>query len=175
MTVKLLTLHHLEFLCLKGGCTGSSESTLVKMPHCWKSHDMALNIATYLYCCMTCQIFHICEKVYFDQLLDFRILLLLFLHTLLLCHILLFGCWIFLIPCGCQTVWIQIRPDLGPNCLQRLSADIAGKELNTKQLVDTFWLKPWLKLILGSFMQTKYLCVLIHILIKGEVGAVKLV
>ena len=40
-----------------------------------------------------------------------------------------------------------VGPDLGPNCLQRLLADIAGKELNTKQLVDTFWLKPWLKLI----------------------------
>ena len=40
-----------------------------------------------------------------------------------------------------------VGPDLGPNCLQWLSADIAGKELNTKQLVDTFWLKPWLKLI----------------------------
>ena len=26
---------------------------------------------------------------------------------------------------------------------------------------------------LGSFMQTKYLCVLIHIRIKGEVGALK--
>ena len=37
MTVKLLTEHHLEFLSLKGGCTGSSESTLVKMSHCWKS------------------------------------------------------------------------------------------------------------------------------------------
>ena len=37
MTVKLLAEHHLEFLSLKGGCTGSSESTLVKMPHCWKS------------------------------------------------------------------------------------------------------------------------------------------
>ena len=33
--------HHLEFLSLKGGCTGSSESTLVKIPHCWKSHAMA--------------------------------------------------------------------------------------------------------------------------------------
>ena len=41
MTVKLLTEHHLEFLGLKGGCTGSSESTLVKMPHCWKSHVTA--------------------------------------------------------------------------------------------------------------------------------------
>ena len=38
MTVKLLTEHHLEFLGLKGGCTGSSESTLVNMSHCWISH-----------------------------------------------------------------------------------------------------------------------------------------
>ena len=35
MSVKLLTEHHLEFLSLKGGCTGPS--TLLKMPHCWKS------------------------------------------------------------------------------------------------------------------------------------------
>ena len=41
MTVKLLTEHHLKFLRVKGGCTGSSESTLVKMPHCWKSHVTA--------------------------------------------------------------------------------------------------------------------------------------
>ena len=41
MTVKLLTEHHLEFLSLIGGCTGSSESTLVKMPHCWNSHATA--------------------------------------------------------------------------------------------------------------------------------------
>ena len=41
MSVKLLTEHHLEFLLLKGGCRGSSESTLVKMPHCWKSHVTA--------------------------------------------------------------------------------------------------------------------------------------
>ena len=33
----------------------------------------------------------------------------------------------------CPTVWIQIRLHLGPNCLQRLSADdksLASKELN---------------------------------------------
>ena len=30
MTVKLLTEHHLELLSLNRGCTGSSESTLVK-------------------------------------------------------------------------------------------------------------------------------------------------
>ena len=41
MSVKLLTEHHLAFLSLKGGCTGSSESTLVKIPHCWKSHATA--------------------------------------------------------------------------------------------------------------------------------------
>ena len=39
MTVKLLTEHHLEFLSLKGGCIGSYmyESSLIKMPLCWKS------------------------------------------------------------------------------------------------------------------------------------------
>ena len=41
MTVKLLIEHHLEFLSLKRGCTGSSVSTLVKIPHCWKSHVVA--------------------------------------------------------------------------------------------------------------------------------------
>ena len=41
MTVMLLTEHHLEFLSLKGGCTGSSESIHVKMPHFWKSHVTA--------------------------------------------------------------------------------------------------------------------------------------
>ena len=41
MSVKLLTEHHFEFLSLKGGCTGSSESTLVKMSNCWKSHATA--------------------------------------------------------------------------------------------------------------------------------------
>ena len=37
MSVKLLTEHYFEFLSLTGGCVDSSESTLVKMPHCWKS------------------------------------------------------------------------------------------------------------------------------------------
>ena len=41
MIVKLLTEHHLEFLSLKGGCRGPSESTHVKMPNCWKSHALA--------------------------------------------------------------------------------------------------------------------------------------
>ena len=41
MIVKLLTGHDLGFLSLKGGCTDSSESTLVKMTHCWKPHVVA--------------------------------------------------------------------------------------------------------------------------------------
>ena len=41
MIVMLLTEQLVDFLSLKGGCTCSSESTLVKMPHCWKSHVTA--------------------------------------------------------------------------------------------------------------------------------------
>ena len=41
MNIKLLTEYNLEFLSLIGGCTGSSESTHVNMPHCWKSHFTA--------------------------------------------------------------------------------------------------------------------------------------
>ena len=46
MSVKLLMEHHLEFLSLKGGYIGSSESTLVKMSNCWKSHAVA-HISSY--------------------------------------------------------------------------------------------------------------------------------
>ena len=41
LIVKLLTEQHLKFLSLTGGCTGSFESTFVKIPHCWKSHVAA--------------------------------------------------------------------------------------------------------------------------------------
>ena len=41
--IKLLAEHHLEFLSLLGDRRGSSVSTHVKMPHCWKSHALALN------------------------------------------------------------------------------------------------------------------------------------
>ena len=47
MSVKLLTEHHLEFLSLNGGCIGLSESTLVQLPHCWKSYVMAHMLPTY--------------------------------------------------------------------------------------------------------------------------------
>ena len=38
MRVNLLNEHHLECLSFKGEFPDSSESTLHKMPHCWKSH-----------------------------------------------------------------------------------------------------------------------------------------
>ena len=41
MSVNLLTENHLEFISLKEGYKGSSESTHVQMPHCWKSHVAA--------------------------------------------------------------------------------------------------------------------------------------
>ena len=71
---------------------------------------------------------HICEKVYFDQFLDFQILLLFFLHTLLVCHILLFQVWILdffkTIRVSNNLDPDQVRhlvwPGLGPNCLQML-------------------------------------------------------
>ena len=58
MIVKLLTEHHLEFLSLKGGCRGSSESTHVIMPHCLESHATAQIVYYFLYThalhCSTC-------------------------------------------------------------------------------------------------------------------------
>ena len=48
MSVKLLTEHHLEFLSFKGGCTGLSEHTLVKMPH-FGNHMSRLNLSLSLY------------------------------------------------------------------------------------------------------------------------------
>ena len=51
MIVKLLTEHHMEFLSLNGGCIGSSESTLVKMSNCWKSHVTAQLLLLFLFQC----------------------------------------------------------------------------------------------------------------------------
>ena len=55
MSIKLLTEQHLEFLSLKGGCTGSSESTLVKIPYRGKSH-------------VTAQIFEVLRSINFAYL-----------------------------------------------------------------------------------------------------------
>ena len=51
MTVKLLIEHHLEVLGFKGCCTGSSESTLVKMSNGWKSHALAQILSLYSVIC----------------------------------------------------------------------------------------------------------------------------
>ena len=45
MIFRLLTEHRFEFLGLTGSYTGSSESTLGKLPHCLKSH-----VKAYLFC-----------------------------------------------------------------------------------------------------------------------------
>ena len=53
MSVKLLIKHYLEFLSLKGGCTGLPESIHDKIPHRWKSHAAAhilLGVANILQC-----------------------------------------------------------------------------------------------------------------------------
>ena len=63
MSVKLLTEHNLESLSLRVGCTGSSESTLVKMPHGWKSHvtaHISINIQSFTYTILFCdQVFNL--------------------------------------------------------------------------------------------------------------------
>ena len=62
MTDKLLTEQHLEFLSLLRGCTDSSESIHVKMPHCWKSHasraHLFLGNILHAFLCHTAPRFH---------------------------------------------------------------------------------------------------------------------
>ena len=48
MSVKLLIELNLVFQSLTGGCTGSFESTLVKMAHCWKSHVTGNTVQIFL-------------------------------------------------------------------------------------------------------------------------------
>ena len=57
MSVKLLTEHHLEVLSLKGGCIGTAESTLVKMPHFWKSHVEAHLVEELTHSFLSCLVF----------------------------------------------------------------------------------------------------------------------
>ena len=49
LSVKLLTELHFVFLGLKGGCTGSSESTLVKMPQRWKSRHNSFEMYDWVF------------------------------------------------------------------------------------------------------------------------------
>ena len=82
--------------------------------------------------------------MYFDQLLDFQKLSLLLLQSLIMCNFYTLDAGFFQHHPGVKQFGSRsgpfVGPDPGPNCLQRLSADYkspqAGKELNTKQLVD---------------------------------------
>ena len=58
-SVKLLNEHHLEILSLKESCKGSSESTLVKMPLCWKSY-----VTAQLILCTYCVFFHMSAQIH---------------------------------------------------------------------------------------------------------------
>ena len=65
----------MEFLSLTGGCTGSSESTLVKMSNCWKSRAAAHML---VYVSKTCKTTPVCEcqklpHVTFNEIPDAKI------------------------------------------------------------------------------------------------------
>ena len=102
-------------------------------------------------------------------LISLDILLLLFLHILLLCHMMLD----FSIPSGCPTVWIQIKPDILLGLIwvrtvckgyisRQQKSPLAGRvKYKATCWYYTFWLKPRLKLIsFGSniFYLARVLC-----------------
>ena len=49
VVVWILIEQHFEFRSLKGSCTGSSESTLAQITHCWKSHFVTRVFVLILY------------------------------------------------------------------------------------------------------------------------------
>ena len=118
MTVKLLTEQCLEFLSLKGGCTGSSESIHVKIPHCWKSHVVA----------------HIGFTIFIPNNQTPLTQCMLGNFSCFCCRLLTFYKINFLKKNFRNTFRVSnnldpdqdrhsVGPDLDPNCLQRLSAD----------------------------------------------------
>ena len=100
---------------------------------------------------------HICKKVYFDQLLYFpkllsRLIPSLFIIVPYLTLLILDFINTIRVSKGWDPDQAQhfVGPDLGPNCLRRLSADdkvaASWQITNTEQLLDTtFWLKPMFK------------------------------
>ena len=74
MNIKLLTEHHLEFLSLKRGSKGLSESSLVKMPHCWKSHVVAhmvhVLVLTTLLEITCCGLYGTCSGIYLRKIIN---------------------------------------------------------------------------------------------------------
>ena len=114
--------------------------------------------------------------MFLKKLLDFQILLY-YSFTHHYCANFYFTLWMldFSIPSGCgkqfgsrsgPTKWVQT---VCKGYQQTAKFALADKELNTKQLVDTtFWLNPWLKLILIGFN-----CWLQQILSQGKPCVVK--
>ena len=109
MTVKLLSKHHLEIISLKGGCTGSSESTLFKIPNCWKSHVAAqmkvYGKLHYLFVCWIIVHAFIASASFFSKLTSFG-------STRRVSN--------DLYPDQDRR---SVYPDLVPSCLQSLSTD----------------------------------------------------
>ena len=70
MTVKLLVEQHLEFLGLNVSCAGSSESTLVKIPHCWKS-----GVTAQLFSIITGFLPNIFQGINFDRVSTIQLML----------------------------------------------------------------------------------------------------
>ena len=100
MTVKLLNEHHLEFLSLKGGCTGSSESIHVKVPHCWKPHSICTpssRVKSTLELVKALQYFLLTIPRWPTSFVNLFVLL--FVFVLSYCHV------CFLQPCGRMTSW----------------------------------------------------------------------
>ena len=79
-------LNHLEFLSLKGGCTGLSESIYVKMTNCWKSqvttHFSFFQDKTELLTCLEQEVY-CCLCLDCQQYTDPEIDLLLNYHTVI--------------------------------------------------------------------------------------------
>ena len=79
MIVKLLTEHHLEFLSLKAGCRGSSESTLVEMSNCWKFQALAQLFYIYQYIDTTKQMAYTLSVLLLDFSLTLKAATLIFI------------------------------------------------------------------------------------------------
>ena len=100
MIVKLLTEHHLKVLSFKGGCRSSSESTLVKMWNCWKSHAGAQS--------------YLCDNFYFfttNKTMTFSVFFILYV-----CYVFMFSQFFITFEscsklcepyCGCKQSWID--------------------------------------------------------------------
>ena len=116
----VLTEHHLEFLSLKGGCRGSSESTHVKMPHCWKSHVTAQIWHPLIYCSTYIQahshpitsfsfrpqhFFYWMNPFSLESHLTGELQFVLFSLTIYNCPELRFGMHIFIVLCQQISIW----------------------------------------------------------------------